>query len=243
MIVLLALLMYQDFTVEVTYTDLLVISTPSVKIDRMVKGIILSSEIKEGTTTTIKKATALIEVSIDESVAFCDSASIVQVGSNYLIDSPGKHKVTIVVIKPKLAFKTVLVELGQGPNPPPDPIDPIIVPNDYGVGQVAYDNAPVDANGHVQFASFYKQAGEFLYGRPSIKIIADVAEPNSVFFWLSQQMDEYPCPSPEICAEWKTWRAKVSAAFVMSQGQRQYTREDWFAAFNEVVIALEVKHE
>jgi len=239
----------QEFEVKVDYVDLLVIATSTLKVDRMVKGVVLSSEIQEGETTTTKKLTALIEVSLPESIAFCDSAAIIQVGSNYLIDTPGKHKITVVVVDPKLAFKTVLVELGQGPNPPPKPVDPVTpvdpdkkVPNNYGVGQVAFDNAPADPKGLKQFATWYKEAGQYLYGtNGTIKVIANASEPNSVFGWMAEVMDAYPCPNPEICAQWKSWREKVNQAFIASQKARQYTRDDWFAAFNEVATALEIK--
>jgi len=241
MLLLLSPICGQEFEVKVDYVDLLVISTTTVKVDRMVKGVVLSSEVQEGETTTTKRATALIEVSLPESIAFCDSASIIQVGSNYLIDTPGKHKVTIVVIEPKLAFKTVLVELGQGPNPPPGPEPNPDISNKYGIGQIAFDNAPTDENGRKQFADWYQQAGEFLYGRPSIKIVADASMPNSVFGWLAEQMNNYPCPDPETCNQWKEWRNKVNAAFVESQKKTQYTREDWYSAFNEVANALEKK--
>ena len=235
----------QDFDVNLSYPDILVITTPTTKTETMIEGIILSSQIITGETTTTKKKAAFVEVipSSVGTIAFSSTGVMInQIDKGYLIEAQGKHMITVVSQTP-FAFKQVLVELGEGPNPPPGPgpgPGPS-VDNKYGVGQVAYDSAPQDKDGLIQFSSWYRQAGEYLYGRPSIKVIADADQPNSVFGWLAEQMDAYPCPDVEICKKWQTWRNEVNAAFVDSQKKIQYTREDWYAAFNEVANALEKK--
>lgn len=127
-----------------------------------------------------------------------------------------------------------------GPNPPPSP-----VPDAYGIGAIAYQFAPKDRDRAAKFAAIYKQCGDFLFGVPSLKSITSSNEshnndPNrSVHAWRRQQLGLVQCSDPETCRAWDTWKTKVDEAFRVSQTKRQYTRQDWYSAFNEVAKALE----
>lgn len=127
-----------------------------------------------------------------------------------------------------------------GPKPPPSPISDV-----YGVGAIAYQFAPRDKIGAAKYSAIYKQAGDFLFGVPSLKFItssndAHDKDPNrSVRAWMLQQFGTIQCVDDATCKAWAAWRSKVDEAFRVSQTKRQYTRQDWFNALNEVMKALE----
>lgn len=134
-----------------------------------------------------------------------------------------------------------------GPNPDPDPgpgPNPSPVPNEYGVGSVAYQFAPKDAANAAKMASIYKQSGDFLFGIPSLKFVVSQSDAHSkdpsrsINAWILQQYDTLQCPDPETCKQWTVWKQKVSDALLESQKNRQFTRQDWFNAFNEISKAV-----
>ena len=172
----------------------------------------------------------------------------------YLIERVGKWWVDVTVIdfeKNIYGRKTLLVEVGAGPPPPtpdppgPNPPTPVPdnVPNEYGVGRVAFEAAPKDVSAK-DYAKIYKQAGDFLFGVPSLKFItssnsSQANDPNrSVLAWIRQQQERVPCTDESACQQWKVWRDKVGVALLESQRKRQFTRQDWFNAFNEISRAL-----
>jgi hypothetical protein len=83
-----------------------------------------------------------------------------------------------------------------------------------------------------------------LFGIPSLKFITSVNDqhnndPNrSVLAWIKQEQDKMVCTDPAICQQWAAWHVKIADAFRVSQTKRQFTRDDWFAAFEEVSKAL-----
>ena len=163
---------------------------------------------------------------------------------------PGTYRVTVTGFNPGIARKRLDVQVGDtpkppdppGPNPPGPTPTPDVVPNEYGVGAVAFQFAPKVASEAKSLAAMYRQAGEFLYGRPSLKFITsdsdkDAKNPDrSVIAWLAQQQASTTLADR---AAWTTWKLKLREAFTASQNARQYTREDWYNAFNEVATALE----
>lgn len=132
--------------------------------------------------------------------------------------------------------------IGTAPKPPPKPDDPPVPPpdtdvrNEYGVGLPAYTNAP-DAAASKVIAKVYRSAGDSLYaqnGQPLRSIDSDnpsdKANPNrNVIAWINQQTAS---AKPEL-------RTALSKAFSESQAKRQYSKADWYAAFNEIADALE----
>lgn len=176
----------------------------------------------------------------------------------WLIEKPGKWWVDVTAIdfeKGIYGRKLVLVEVGgtppgpgpgPGPDPNPDPA-PDDIPNEYGVGKVAFAAAPGEASSLRAYAKIYKQAGDFLFGVPSLKFIdssnsAQSRDPNrSVLAWLVQQQGLVQCTDQVICDQWAAWRQKVSVALIESQKRRQFTRQDWYNAFNEISRALSMK--
>jgi len=166
-----------------------------------------------------------------------DPVVLVQVAKNKWLVPPGKCWVDVRAIDfDKNIYETtkiVVVGVGGRPSEP--------VANDYGVGQVSADTAPADKRTRAQVAEHHRQAGEFLYGRPSLKSVTNenYDDPGSnVFAWLNQQAAEMECPDPETCKQWATWRQKVGEAFQVSQETREYTRADWYKAFNEIAESL-----
>jgi hypothetical protein len=133
-----------------------------------------------------------------------------------------------------------------GPNPPgPNPPPPSPVPNAYGVGQAAYQSAPRDIATAARYSVIYKQAADFLFGVPSLKFVYSSNDPQnndparSISAWIAQEQSKIPCTDKATCDAWKACREKVKQAFFASQSSRQYTRQDWFNALNEVSKAFE----
>lgn len=171
----------------------------------------------------------------------------------FQINGTGTVKVTLINQKPFFfnRYKLVLTPPGPGPgpgpgpNPPPVPV-PSDIPNDYGVGLIAYKNAPRNAETLVKYAKIYEQAGNFLFGDPTLKAIsfpnaADNTNPDkNVLAWMSQQINAIPCPDLAVCQQWKTWQTEVRKAFDASQAKQTFTRQDWYKAFNEVSLALKM---
>lgn len=177
----------------------------------------------------------------------CETSSVLKIGTGvYAIGTPGTHSVTIIVLgQNPLSWEeeSFEVPVGSGPTPPPGPT-PDNVPNEYGVGKVAFDTAPRDSSSVNAYAKVYKQAGDFLFGVPSLKFIdssnsTQSRDPNrSVLAWLRQQQELIPCTDQATCQQWSVWREKVGLALVESQKRRQFTRQDWYNAFNEISRAV-----
>jgi hypothetical protein len=65
-------------------------------------------------------------------------------------------------------------------------------------------------------------------------------DPNrSVFAWIEQEQARVVCKDRQNCEAWSACREKLKAAFTESQTKRQYTRQDWYNALNEVAKAFE----
>ena len=109
----------------------------------------------------------------------------------------------------------------------------IDVGNVYGVGAVAY-SATAKKNELLAVSQIYRDAADMLYGNPQLLIIAPSSDPRSVFRWIRDRTSEHG-------GDWSPWRAKLDEAFRASQLARQYSREDWYAALNEVSQALEAR--
>jgi hypothetical protein len=122
---------------------------------------------------------------------------------------------------------------------PPEPNDE--VPNEYKVGLVAYNAAPNEPQIAAAIADSFRKAGEFLYGRPSLKFVTssngrdDKNPDRSVIAWLDQQRNAFTSAK-----KWDIWAERVKQALVNSQIEREYKKDDWYAAFNEVAAALEM---
>ena len=163
--------------------------------------------------------------------------------TTYLMTTPGKQWLELLVVdfeKNIFAKRDLVLEVGSGPTPPPgpdpppdpDPPDPNPdIDNEYGLGQIAYDNAP--SAGTAAVADLYKRAAEMLYGRPRGMTV------EAALNWLDQGTAKVALQGdPE---GWEKWaKAVVDNALVASQRARPegYTRADWYAAFNEIAKAL-----
>jgi hypothetical protein len=128
---------------------------------------------------------------------------------------------------------------GPGPNPGPTPDD---VPNKYGLGAVAFSKAPREPGTAREYARIYRQSADFLYGRPSLKSVysskhEDAANPDkNLLAWIVVQQKSVSTSNAE---GWKAWHLAINAALIAAQTKTQFSREDWFAALNEISLALE----
>ena len=150
------------------------------------------------------------------------------------VRSAGKTWVDVTAIdfeKNIYARKLLVVELGDAPDPPPDPPVPDNeIDNTYGVGKIAYEQAPADSCEKV--AATYRQAADFLFGRPTAKTVEQCID------WLDAEITLVTNAS----TDWRAWQLEIGVAMMESQRQRQgFTRDDWYASFIEIAKALEAK--
>jgi hypothetical protein len=169
----------------------------------------------------------------------------------YLFAGAGAYVVEVTVFDPDKGIDDAEIkfEIGGKPKPPtPDPTPdpepepepepkPDIVPNDYGVGQLTYDMAPADAANAAKFAAAYRNGAGQLFGvggqlRSIDRILAD----------LKATVDGRQCADLAKCAKWGEWKTKLDAAIKAEQTRRgSFSRDDWFAALNEIAKALEAR--
>lgn len=141
---------------------------------------------------------------------------------------------------------TVKVVVGSSPGPgPTPPPGPSVVPNEYNVGQLAYDLAPNDKGNQAKFGGVYRQAGQFLYGFPSFKFIQSTQNNTTdanVFVWIKLQVAGRVCTDPVECPKWDGWLSTIVDALRAEQVKRgAFTVLDWKNAFDEIATALEMK--
>lgn len=152
-----------------------------------------------------------------------------------LISAVGKSWVEVVAIdfdKQIYSKKLVVVEVDGGEDPGPDPgpdPSPDDVPNDYGLGKIAFENAP--ENGREGVASAYEAAANFLYGKPKAKTVTETLD------YLQEQTESVGGQ------EWDQWQMKIAEALKDSQRKVDggYERKDWFNAYMEIANALRYK--
>jgi hypothetical protein len=167
----------------------------------------------------------------------------------YLFAGAGKFEIEITCFDPERGIDDaeIAFEIGGKPKPPtPDPTPdpkpepepkPDVVPNDYSVGQLTYDMAPADAANAAKFAAAYRSGAGQLFGvggqlRSIDRILAD----------LKSTVDGRQCADLAKCAKWGEWKTKLDAAIKAEQTRRgSFSRDDWFAALNEVAKALEAR--
>jgi hypothetical protein len=201
----------------------------------------------------VETEAANVEVSISDSQRTPYEATQLD-SKTWVINTPGRWWIDVTAIdfaKNIYGRKQSVVVVGgsgpgpepPGPGPTPDPPSP--VPNDYGVGKPAYENAPRDGATAKKMATIYRQAGDFLFGVPSLKFVESsnsqhANDPNrSVMAWIKQQYDLVQCPDVETCKQWAVWKSKLSEAMIESQKRRAFTRQDWYSAFREIANAVE----
>lgn len=201
----------------------------------------------------VETEAANIEVSISDESRVPFEATKLDTNT-WIINKPGRWWIDVTAIdfeKNIYGRKQAVIDVGKapdpgpspGPNPPPTPPSPIT--NDYGVGKPAYENAPRDGTTAKKMASIYRQAGDFLFGIPSLKFVESsnsqhAGDPNrSVMAWIKQQYDLVQCPDVETCKLWAVWKSKLSEAMIESQRRRAFTRQDWYSAFREIANAVE----
>lgn len=202
----------------------------------------------------VETEAANVEVSISDSQRTPYEAKQLD-SKTWVINTPGRWWIDVTAIdftKNIYGRKQSVVVVGgsgpgpepPGPGPTPPPPTPSPVPNDYGIGQIAYSLAPRDTASAAKYAAIYKQAGDFLYGVPSLKAVsssnlAHAADPNrNVLAWIKQQYSLVQCTDQAVCQQWEAWKLNVTKAFTVSQQKRQFTNQDWYNAFNEVARAL-----
>ena len=168
-----------------------------------------------------------------------------QVADNsYLFAGAGQYVLEITVFDPEKGIddKEITFTIGGKPSPPgptPEPTpppDPSVVPNEYGVGLVAFENAPSDTANAKAWAGMYRAKAGQLFGEGGLasidRILADI----------NTTIGNRQCSDQAKCEQWGVWKTKLDAALKAEQSKRgSFTRQDWYGALTEIATALEAK--
>jgi hypothetical protein len=163
----------------------------------------------------------------------------------YLFAGAGSYVVEVTVFDPDKGIDDAELkfEIGGKPTPPkppeptPDPEpQPEVVPNDYGVGLLTYQQAPADIPNATKFAKVYRDGAGKLFGTGGLstvdKILADIGA----------TVAGRQCSDLGKCEAWGKWKVNLDEAMKASQAKRgSFSREDWFKALTEVATALEAR--
>ena len=178
-------------------------------------------------------------ISVD--VAIDDASKITT--KRYLLVGEGEYTITAISRANESWDRTAKITIGKPtPKPPkpddppkPDPKpDPTPVPNDYNVGSVALKNAPSDPLQAKTIAGWYRIGSAKLYGQGGLADIEQIKRE------IDQQFASKQCKDQATCQQWDLWKKAVGQAVVAEQVKRKtFTRQDWFAAMNEIATALE----
>lgn len=208
------------------------------------ESIVYSPSVVESTSTVtvIAESNSVIGDFGPPSIEFEDASTGVdaseafeQIGTDrvWVGRKPGKYRVRASAVdRQTFAIRTqrITVTVSGGAIEPDESVS-----NTYGVGHVAFAvDGEAKKNDLLKLSQIYRDAANRLYGNPAISIIAPPSESRSVFRWIKDQ-------TTSVTGDWSPWQGRLDEAFLASQLARQYTREDWFAALNEVSQALEAR--
>jgi hypothetical protein len=165
--------------------------------------------------------------------------------SSYLFAGAGSYVVEVTVFDPEKGIDDAEVSftIGGNPKPPepepepePDP-KPDVVPNDYNLGQLTYDETPADAANATKFAKLYRDGAGKLFG-----VGGNLASIDRILGDINTAIAGRQCADLAKCEQWGKWKTKLDAALKAEQTRRgSFSRQDWFEALNEVATALEAK--
>ena len=161
----------------------------------------------------------------------------------YLFAGAGSYVVEVTCFDPERGIDDAEIkfDIGGKPTPPkppeptPDP-EPEVVPNDYGVGLLTFQQAPADIPNATKFAKVYRDGAGKLFGTGGLstvdKILADIGG----------TVAGRQCSDLGKCEAWGKWKLNLDEAMKASQAKRgSFSREDWFKALTEVATALEAR--
>ena len=167
-----------------------------------------------------------------------------KLGENcYLFAGAGSYVCEITAFDPEKGIddREVSFTIGGQPKPPEPgpapPPGPAVVPNDYSLGQLTYDETPTDSANAAKFAQLYRDGAGKLFGTSG-----NLATIERVLADISTAIANRQCADQSKCEQWGRWKTKLDAAIQAEQARRgSFTRPDWFAALGEVATALEAR--
>ena len=185
-----------------------------------------------------------------ETLAGVDAASAFKVLTPDLVwssNKPGTYRILATAVNRetfRIKKQSAIITVGSSPEPnPPGPNDEVA--NDYHVGKLAYRIAPDDKSNLALFAKTYRDAQEFLYGRPHYKFVQSVQGNDTemnVLVWIRNRLTSRTCRTQAECERWNQWMVQINAAIVAEQKARsQFVVTDWHATFGEIASALEAR--
>lgn len=162
--------------------------------------------------------------------------------ATYLFAGSGSYSVEITVFDPERGIddREVTFTIGGKPSPPgptPEPTpppDPSVVPNEYGVGLVAFENAPSDTANAKAWAAMYRAKAGQLFGNGGLASI------ERILVDINTAVAARQCVDKAKCEQWGVWKTKLDAAIKAEQAKRgSFSRQDWYVALTEIATALE----
>lgn len=163
----------------------------------------------------------------------------------YLFAGAGSYVCEITVFDPDKGIDDAEIKFDIGAGPPspvppkptpPDP-SPEVVPNDYGVGLLTFQQAPADAANIDKFAKLYRDGAGKLFGTGGT-----LANVEKILAEISAAIASRQCADLSKCEQWGRWKTQLDSALKAEQARRVvFTRDDWFKALTEVANALEAR--
>ena len=208
-------------------------------------------------TKTISYSVSVVEIAAPKTAQLSISVSDINRqpvpfekldATTYQINATGKvwfRAVAIDFDNKFFAEQTIEVDADTDGVSPPGPIDPppgpVIEydgPNEFGLGKLSFQTAPkYDA----KVVAIYNAAGEYLYGRPSQKVIAVAGTDGrngtdyELPLWLKNQMASQD-------DSWDAWYiAVMDRLYTLNASGKVRLTEDWYRSFREIAAGVEAR--
>lgn len=160
----------------------------------------------------------------------------------YLFAGFGSYVCEITVFDPERGIDETEIKFDISANPtpphptPPEP-QPEVVPNDYGVGLLTFQQAPADQPNAVKFASAYRNGAGKLFG-----VDGKLSDIGSIIADINTVIANRQCADLAKCEKWGKWKLQLDAAIKAEQTKRgSFTRDDWYKCLIEIATALEAR--
>lgn len=166
-----------------------------------------------------------------------EPVAVVQ-GSAIAVFTGRPDRYAVIVSEVGGGTRILFTEIRRGdappdPGPGPDNPTPVVPPNAYGVGKVAYDNAVSvgDKAGAAVLADIWSSGASKFAATSSGNLIADVTA-------INQEIAANSRARLADSARWSTWATSVKTALAATWDRGNNTRDAYAATMREVAEAM-----
>ena len=163
-----------------------------------------------------------------------DPVAVVQ-GSAIAVFTGRPDRYAVIVSEAGGGTRILFTEIrrGDAPDPGPDNPTPVVPPNAYGVGKIAYDNAVSvgDKAGAAVLADIWSSGASKFAATSTGNLIADVTA-------INQEIAANSRARLADSARWSTWATSVKTALAATWDRGNNTRDAYAATMREVAEAM-----